>query len=62
MNRPSPEDATVRYALDPKVSRFTVQAFAAGLFSSFGHNPVIAITDFSGNAEVTPQTTSRHLF
>src|SRR5512135_176867 len=56
MNRPSPEGATVRYALDPKVSRFTVQAFAAGLFSSFGHNPVIAITAFSGEAKVTPGT------
>ena len=56
MNRPSPEESTVRYALDPKVSRFTVQAFAAGLFSSFGHNPVIAITDFSGEAKVTPAT------
>lgn len=55
-NRPSPEEATVRYNLDPKVSRFTVQAFAAGLFSSFGHNPVIAITDFSGEANVTPDT------
>lgn len=56
MNRPSPEEDTVRYALDPKVSRFTVQAFAAGLFSSFGHNPVVAITDFSGEASVTPET------
>jgi polyisoprenoid-binding protein YceI len=56
LNEPLPEEATVRYALDPKVSRFTVQAFAAGLFSSFGHNPVIAITNFSGEATVTPET------
>jgi polyisoprenoid-binding protein YceI len=56
MNRPAPEEATVRYALDPKVSRFTVQAYASGLFSSFGHNPVIAITNFSGEAKVTPET------
>lgn len=56
MNRPSLEEATVRYALDPKVSRFTVQAFAAGLFSSFGHNPVIAIRNFTGEAKITPET------
>lgn len=42
----------VRYALDPGLSRFTVKAFASGLFSSFGHNPSIAIRDFSGEAQV----------
>ncbi len=56
MSQSSPEEATVRYALDPKVSRFTVQAFATGLFSSFGHNPVIAITSFTGEAKITPET------
>lgn len=45
-----------RYRLDASQSHFTVQAFAEGLFSSFGHNPVIAIRDFEGEAECTPDT------
>jgi polyisoprenoid-binding protein YceI len=39
------------YRLDAGQSRFTVQAFAEGLLSGFGHNPVIAIRDFEGEAE-----------
>jgi len=50
---PTPQDVTVRYVIDSAASRFTVQAFAAGLLSAFGHNPVIAITDFSGEIELT---------
>jgi polyisoprenoid-binding protein YceI len=42
--------------LDAGESHFTVQAFAEGLFSSFGHNPVIAIRDFEGEAECAPDT------
>lgn len=47
---------TARYRLNAGESRFTVQAFAEGLFSSFGHNPVIAIRDFDGEAECAPDT------
>lgn len=46
----------VRYRLDAGQSRFTVQAFAEGLFSSFGHNPTIAIRDFGGELEFVPDT------
>lgn len=46
----------VRHRLDAGQSRFTVQAFAEGLFSSFGHNPVIAISDFEGEVEYVPGT------
>ena len=46
----------VRYRLDASQSRFTVQAFAEGLLSSFGHNPVIAIRDFEGEVEFVPAT------
>lgn len=42
--------------MDAGESHFTVQAFAEGLFSSFGHNPVIAIRDFEGEAECAPDT------
>jgi polyisoprenoid-binding protein YceI len=37
-----------RYLLDPRSSRFTVQAFASGMLSAFAHNPIIAIRDFGG--------------
>ena len=46
----------VRYSLAPEQSTFTVQAYAEGLFSAFGHDPVIAIRDFSGEAEFVPDT------
>lgn len=47
---------TMRYTLDAKQSRFTVQAFAGGLLSAFGHNPVFAIREFAGQVEFDPQT------
>jgi polyisoprenoid-binding protein YceI len=50
----SPEASAVRYTIDPTSSRFTVRAFAAGLLSGFGHNPVIAIRDFSGEVNFAP--------
>jgi polyisoprenoid-binding protein YceI len=45
-----------RYQLDAGRSKFTVQAFAAGLFAGFGHNPVIGIRDFTGDVEFAPET------
>ena len=51
--RPS-EAAVVRYRLIPEQSKFTVQAFAEGLFSAFGHDPVLAIKDFIGEAQFVP--------
>lgn len=50
------ENGLVHYRLDAGQSRFTVQAFAEGLFSSFGHDPVIAIRDFAGDVEFTSDT------
>jgi polyisoprenoid-binding protein YceI len=44
----SPESSAVRYTIDPASSGFTVRAFAAGFLSGLGHNPVIAIREFSG--------------
>jgi polyisoprenoid-binding protein YceI len=52
------ENGRVRYRLVADESRFTVQAFAEGLFSAFGHDPVIAIRDFTGEVEFTPGTLS----
>ena len=45
-------EATVRYLVDGKGSKFTVRAFATGLLSAFGHNPTIAIPDFKGEVLV----------
>jgi polyisoprenoid-binding protein YceI len=44
----------VHYRLVPEQSKFTVQAFAEGLFSAFGHDPVLAIKDFSGELQFVP--------
>ena len=43
-------DAAIRYRIDAGMSRFTVRAFATGLFSSLGHNPTLAIRDYTGEA------------
>ena len=45
-----------RYRLDLTASTFTVQAFAEGLFSAFGHDPIFRINEFSGEAEFVPGT------
>jgi polyisoprenoid-binding protein YceI len=45
-----------RHRLVPEVSNFTVQAFADGLLSMFGHDPVIGIKEFSGQVEFVPDT------
>lgn len=50
-----PETAAVHYTIDPTKSRFTVRAFAGGLLSGFGHNPVIGIRDFSGEVNFAPE-------
>ena len=46
--------AGVRYLLDTRISRFTVRAFASGMLSAFGHSPTIAIRDFAGEAQFSP--------
>lgn len=50
------ENTMVHYKLDAESSTFTVQAFAAGFLSGFGHNPIIGIRDFSGEAQFSPET------
>ncbi len=46
----------VTYRLAPEQSKFTVQAFAEGLFSAFGHDPVISIREFAGEVKFVPET------
>ena len=52
----TPPAIKVRYLIDPKGSRFTVRAFATGMLSAFGHNPVIAIPDFQGEIQFGTDT------
>ena len=43
-----------RYVINNMVSRFTVQAFASGILSAFGHDPKIAIRDLKGEIHFDP--------
>ncbi len=45
---------SVHYVADLRASQFTVQVFAGGVLSAFGHSPNIAIRDFTAEAEVNP--------
>lgn len=44
-----------RYVINNMVSRFTVQAFASGILSAFGHDPKIAIRDLKGEIHFDPE-------
>ena len=48
--------ATVRYLIDTNASRFTLQAFATGILSGFGHNPKIGMRDYQGEIQSVPET------
>jgi polyisoprenoid-binding protein YceI len=45
---------TARYRLDPTHSRFTVQAFVAGMFSFLGHSPTFAVNGYAGEVTLDP--------
>lgn len=53
------EDATVRYSIETKGSKFTVRAFATGLLSSLGHNPTISIPVIEGEVALNPDEIER---
>ena len=58
-----PAKATLaHFIIDPKASRFTVQAFASGILSAMGHNPKIGIRMFSGEVDFNPETTEGGAF
>lgn len=50
----SATDKALHYRIDAAKSRFTVRAFATGLFSSLGHNPTMAIREYTGEARFPP--------
>ncbi len=45
-----------RFVVDANASRFIVQAYATGLLSAMGHNPVIGIRKFSGEVRFNSET------
>ncbi|MGA2738752.1 MAG: YceI family protein [Bryobacteraceae bacterium] len=49
------EAAIADYLIEAGTSRFTVRGFAGGLLSGLGHNPVVAIPDFAGEARWDPE-------
>jgi polyisoprenoid-binding protein YceI len=49
-------EGLVRYAIDPKASQFTVQAFASGLAAAVAHSPKIAIRGYTANVSFVPGT------
>jgi polyisoprenoid-binding protein YceI len=50
----TPETKVATFVLDKDASRFTVRAFASGMLSALGHNPTIAIREFSGEVTFDP--------
>jgi polyisoprenoid-binding protein YceI len=48
------EGTSITYRVNPRESRLTVQAFAEGLFSAFGHNPKLKASDFAGEVQFHP--------
>ena len=52
----SATDTVLRYRINVGKSRFTVRAFATGLFSSLGHNPTLAIREYAGQATFSPES------
>lgn len=51
---PSSNSQGPRFVIDPKRSRFTVQAFATGVLAAMGHNPTIGIRTFTGEVDFDP--------
>src|SRR3984957_1924017 len=50
----SATDTALRYSIDAAKSRFTARAFATGLLSAMGHNPTLAIREYTGEATFSP--------
>jgi polyisoprenoid-binding protein YceI len=48
------EPAITDYLIEAGMSRFTVRGTAGGLLSGLGHNPLVAIPDFAGEAYWDP--------
>ena len=56
---PAAEVEAEAYQVKSRESRFTVQAFADGLFSAFGHNPKLIAREISGEVHVDREDLTR---
>lgn len=56
------KEGLAHFLIDPKASRFTVQAFASGILSAMGHNPKIGIRAFSGEVDFNKETIEGRAF
>src|SRR6202044_1278057 len=52
--RMSADAPAVRYLIDTSASRLAVKVTASGFLSVMGHNPSIAVNNFSGEATMCP--------
>ncbi len=50
------EGQGTRYTIDARGSRLTIHAYASGLLSAVGHDPVIAVREFSGEVRFAPDS------
>ena len=51
---PATETTIPEYVIGADVSRFTIRAFAGGLLSAMGHNPVVATHNLNGEIRGDP--------
>ncbi|HWW82243.1 MAG TPA: YceI family protein [Vicinamibacterales bacterium] len=52
-------NALEQYELEPRLSRFTIRAFAGGLLSAFAHNPTFVVRQFVGHVVFDPSNPSK---
>lgn len=52
----SPIAGALHYRIDPAKSNITIRATRSGLLKAFGHDHTIAVRDFTGDAEITPDS------
>src|SRR5438046_822388 len=52
----TPTSATERYRLDSSQSKFIAHALRGGLLWFKGHDHLVAVREFTGEAEVTPES------
>jgi polyisoprenoid-binding protein YceI len=48
-------ETSVKYLAEARTSQFTVQVFAGGVLSAFGHSPTIVIRDFSAVVQLNSE-------
>ena len=58
MTETTPAQGT-RYTIDARGSRFTISAYASGLLSAVGHDPVVAVRDIQGEVRLAPDNARR---